>query len=242
MNVWPRRQALVFMSLVLLTLLLAGCGADLDLTVDFLKNEAWEATIEISFPVELSTAEMNSEAIEDQLDELAEQAAEDDVRISWEEDRVEGEQIYTVHMRGRGLDKLSNYAFDGDAEIEVEESGGRRIIHFNQYIMSTWELNSRTITLRGGEIIEGNGRFVDDQTMTWRNPYGEIDVRLTERSRFPWGRILGVLGGIVVASGLVVGGVKLWQSRWQLRAGPCPWCGFWIPKGARHCPGCGRRR
>ena len=145
-------------------------------------------------------------------------------------------------MKGKGLDTLSRSVFGGEAEIYADESTGRRLIHFSQYMGAGLGFNSQALTLRGGEIIAGNGRLVDDHTIAWDDPHGWIEATLTEGSRFGLGGVLSTVAGIVVVAGLVLGGVQWWRRRRVLRAAPCPWCDFWIPQGARYCPGFGRRR
>jgi hypothetical protein len=227
--------------LAFLTIVLAGCGAAVDVTVDFYRGENWQAVTEISFPVEALAMAGGAGEIEKQLDELVAAAAADDVRVSWEKTKAEGNLIYTIKMKGKGLDTLSRTVFDGEAEIYVDESSGRRLIHFGQYMSSGWGFSAQTLTLKGGEIIAGNGQLVDDRTITWENPSGRIEATLTERSRLGLGGILGIVGVVAVAA-LALGGVQWWQRSRVLPPVPCPWCGSWIPEGARYCPGCGRPR
>ena len=228
--------------LVLLALVLTACGGDVDITVDFYRGENWQAVTALSVPVEALAMAGGAGAIEKQLDEMVAAAAADNVRASWEKTEAEDNLVYTIEMKGKTLDTLSRAIFDGEAEIYADESSGRRLIHFSQYVSSGLGFNSQTITLRGGEIIAGNGRLVDDHTITWENPSGRIEATLTERSHFGLGGVLGIVAGIITVACLVAGSVQWWRRSRALRPVPCPWCGFWIPEGARHCPGCGRRR
>lgn len=228
--------------LALLALVLAGCGADVDVTVDFYRGENWQAVTELSVSAETLAMTGGAGEIEKQLDELVTAAEAEDVRASWEKTKAEDNLVYVVEMEGKGLDTLSRSVFDGEAEIYADESTGQRLIHFSQYVGSGLGFSSQTITLRGGEIIAGNGQLVDDRTITWENPSGRIEATLTERSRFGLGSILGIAAAIVVFAGLVVGGVQWWRRSRALRPVPCPWCGSWIPEGAGYCPGCGRPR
>jgi len=235
-------RSLGFLLLVVLTLVLTACEGDVDVTVDFYRGENWHAVTVLSVPTEALALAGGAGAIERELDELVAAAAADGVRASWEKTEAEGNLVYTIEMQGKGLDTLSRTVFDGEAEIYVDESTGQRLVHFSQYVSSGWGFSTQTITLRGGEIIAGNGRLVDDHTITWENPSGRIEATLTERSRLGLGGVLGIVAGIVVVTGLILGAVRLWRRSRALPPAPCPWCGFWIPEGARRCPGCGRRR
>jgi len=227
--------------LALLSLVLAGCGAVVDVTVDFYSGENWQAVMELSVPVELTMAG-GADDIGSQLDDLVAKAAADGVRVSWEETEANENVVYTIEMKGKGLDTLSRTIFDGQAEIHVDESTGRRLIHFGQYMNSGWGFSAQTLTLRGGKIIAGNGQLVDNHTITWQNPSGRIEATLTERSRFGLASALGILAGVIVVAGLVLGGIRWWRGSRSLPPTLCHWCGYSMPKGAHYCPACGRPR
>ena len=214
----------------------------MDVTIDFFRDEAWQAMLELSVSAETIAMAGGPTELENQLDQMVAEASAQDISTSWKRIESEDKVIYSVEMSGRGLDTLSQAVFDGEAEIYVDDSTGRRLIHFAQYASSGMEFTSQTITLRGGEIIAGNGRLVDDRTITWENPSGRIEATLTERSRFGQGGVLGGVVGVIVVGGLVYGGVQWWRRSRVRRPLPCPWCGSWIPEGARYCPACGRPR
>jgi len=228
--------------LAFLTLVLAGCGAAVDVTVDFFRGENWQAVTELSVPAETLAMAGGAGEIESHLDELVATAAADDVRAVWEKTEAEGNVVYTIEMRGKGLDTLSRAVFDGEAEIYVDESSGRRLIYFGQYVSPRLDFSAQTLTLSGGEIVAGNGQLVNDRTITWENPYGRIEATLTERSRFGLASILGIVAGMAAVAGLALGIVQLRRRSRAVPPVPCPWCGSWIPEGAPYCPGCGRPR
>lgn len=222
--------------------LLAGCG-HVDISADLYSGERWEAIVEIGFPVQAFAVYGESPAnIDDQLDEMVAGVRLEGVRASWDKTETDDELIYTIEMKGKGLDKLSSGAFEEEAEIYVEEIGGRRVVHFGYYVDPMLVMQPHSITLRGGEIIDGNGRLLDKGTMTWRNASGHLEATLTEQSRFSVSSGLRILALVVVGVALVTGGIYLWRRRRMTRPVPCPWCGFWVPPGARFCPGCGRSR
>jgi hypothetical protein len=233
-------RALLF---VLAAIALAGCGADLDVTIDFYRGEEWEAFLEIAISADVLALAGGPGEIESQLDELVASSASSDVRTSWKKaSGNEGELLYTIRMKGAGLEVLSQVVLDGNADIYVDESSGRRLVHFSQYTSTPIDFGSQSLTLRGGEIISGNGQLVDNQSITWENYYGRMEAVLTERSRFGLDSPLGIGAALLLVAGLVLAGVKLWQRKQTSSPAFCISCGAPIPEDARFCTNCGRAR
>lgn len=237
-----RNRALMGPTVAVLALALAGCGASVDIAIDFYRGEQWDATMLLGFPEEVLALAGGEDEMERQLDEIVSEATGVDIRASWQRTQVDNGLAYTIKMQGQGLDLLSETIFDGDAEIYADTSSGQRLIHFSQYVDPALGFSSYTIALRGGEIVGGNGQVIDGHTITWERPLGRIEATLTERSSFRLGRILGVLAGLVVIGALLYGGIQWWRRSRALPPAPCPWCGSWIPEGARYCTECGRPR
>jgi hypothetical protein len=227
---------------VVLALVLAGCGANVDIVVDFYRGGHWEASTVLGFSQKALALAGGADEIERQLDEMVSEATAADVRASWRRTEVDDGPAYAIEMRGQGLDLLSEAIFGGDARIYVDNSSGQRLIHFSQPIDLALGFSTYTIALRGGEIVGGNGQVLDRHTITWKQPSGQIEATLTERSGFRLGRALGVLASVVVVGGLLYGGLQWWHRSRALSPVPCPWCGSWIPEGARFCTECGRPR
>jgi hypothetical protein len=221
-------------------LLLVGCGGFMDVTIEFSANEQWQADVVYTLPAEVATL-AGPEELETALEEAAQGFEGEGVRTTWNSSESDGNVIYNIKITGTGLDRLAETVFDGDARIYAAETGGRRVIHFEHRgpmaMGAVWEL-----TLKGGEILSGNGRQIDKQTMSWRNHYGPVEATLTEPSSFDAGSLLGIAAGALALGAVVYGATRLGRRRQTLPSEICSGCGFLIPEGARFCPGCGRER
>ena len=239
MRIRHREQFSKVVLSAMLALVLVGCG-HLDVTTDFGRDGKWETAIQYTVSREI-LAMVGTQEITDWLDELVSEATTQGVRAQWKQKSAKDATVYVIEMKGEELDTLSQVVFDGKADISVDESNGRRLIRFSQYL-TEGDFETQTLTLRGGKIVDGNGRLVDSRTMTWENHYGDVYAVLTERGGMGVGGILGIVALSVVGIGIVLGGAYWWQRRRASGPAPCPACGFWIPEGARFCPGCGRPR
>lgn len=238
-NCEHKGQLLKVLLSAMLALVLVGCG-HVQVTTDFYRGGKWEAIIQYTISLE-TLAIVGDQEITNWLDNEISKATAQGVRAQWKQTKAKDAAAYVIEMKGEELDTLSQVVFDGEADVRVDESDGRRLIRFSQYLTGA-DFESQTLTLRGGKIIDGNGRLVDSRTMTWENHYGDAYAILTERGSVGVGGILGIVALVVVGIGIVLGGVYWWQRRRASGPAPCPACGFWIPEGARFCPGCGRPR
>ena len=239
-----RRRRAVVIALFILSITLIGC-TDVNVTVDFFPHERWEADLEVIVPGDTLLRVATEQQVENQLSALAEQAEAYGVRVQRSRSSRQGDVVYLMEMEGKGLYSLSQLAFGGNAEIYVEELGGQRQIHFGQLINPELDFNSLSITLRGGNILSHNGYLIDQHTVTWRDPYGWIEATLTEHPP-DWVSLLIELGpyivgilGLLIAFGLLRGLWRIWRRKRSPKRKRCPQCQFLLPKGSRHCPGCG---
>lgn len=225
----------IWLTLFLMAFSLVACGGAVDQTVTFYTNENWTAETKLSLPAELFAFTGTTE-IERQVEEQAHQWRAQGAKVSWKASSEGSTQIYTFNLSGQGLHLLNSIVFDGNADLYIDDSSGKRQVYFNRRITRGLfdDLSRYTLTLRGGEVIYGNGRQIDRRTMQWINPSGHIEAVFTERSRLNVGILL--LLGLAL---LVVGGGWLLFRR---RPGPCPHCGQWLEAGARYCPSCGNSR
>ena len=150
------RQGLpIWLLLSATAMLLVGCGGFMDVTVEFAANEQWEADVVYTLPADL-VALTGPQEVEAALEDEAESFEAKGARMTWKSSESDGDLIYSVKVTGTGLDRLAETVFYGDARIYLEERDGRRVIHFSHSeslgMGAVWEL-----TLKGGEILSGNG-------------------------------------------------------------------------------------
>lgn len=236
--VWQYRYAFPF--LLLIALLVVGCGGQIDQTVTLYKDEAWAAEMSISLPAEAvallgSTAELD-QSIEDGVAEIRAMGAD----ASWSSSREDTTLIYTIESSGEGYAVLQETVFGGNAEIYSQNVGGEEQIYFAYNGGGDLSGAFFTLTLVGGEIISSNGQQIDDSTVQWTNMYGPMEAVLVGKSRFNIWLVLiplVLLGGIGVVA--VAGGGLFFLSS---RPAFCPHCGAQMSRGAKFCPACGQAR
>jgi hypothetical protein len=231
-----RKQQLFWLVFTLTAVtLLTACGGAVDQSVTFYKNEAWEAETKLSLPGEL-VAFGGAAEVERQVEDQARQWRAQGANVSWKSSRDGTTLIYTFDLRGQGLNVLNATVFNGEAAIQVQQSGNKRHIHFSRQVSRGLfdELTRYTLALHGGEVISGNGRQLNRGSMEWINPSGRMEAVLTEKGRLNFTALL--LPGL--ALGVVAGGWLIFRRR----PGPCPHCGQWLEAGARFCPACGQSR
>jgi hypothetical protein len=231
-----RRHRLLGWSLLLTAVtFLAACGGAVDQSVTFFKNEAWEAETKLSLPGEL-VALTGAGEIERQVEDQARKWRAQGANVSWKSSRDGSTLIYTFELRGQGFNVLSATVFDGEAAIQVQQSGNQRRIHFSRQVSRGIldELTGYSLTLHGGEIVSGNGRQLNRGSMEWVNPSGRMEAVLTEKGRLS----LTILFFPGLALALLAGGWLMFRRR----PGPCHRCGQWLEAGARFCPSCGQSR
>ena len=221
---------------------LVGCGADIDQSVTFYRNEQWSAEIKLGISAEMVALLGSPAEIESELDNWVTEAKQIGVDASWKSSQDGGTLIYTLEANGTGYDALKEIMFDNRTEIAVLEEGGKRHIHFSQPVSrDLLDANRYTITLTGSEIISSNGTALGRGSVQWINPSGRMEAVLTEKSRFNVGLWLLILALVAGISG---GGWYVWQQRNQRMAAIparfCIHCGLSLGPQARFCPNCGQ--
>lgn len=229
----------IFITVVLS--LLSGCGADIDQSVTFYRNEAWEADMSFSIDAETLALFSNPGEIETELDKAVQEAEAMGVKASWDSRRKDTTLIYTIHTEGEGLATLREIAFDGSGQLTVTEVEGKRQIFFSQPSSGSFmDASQYTLTLTGGEIISSNGQKIDNNTVQWTNPAGRMEAVLTEKGRFSLGTLLLVL---VLVAGVGGGGWFFWQKKSPAATAVfCVTCGQPMAPQAQFCPKCGQKR
>ncbi len=231
---------LTFPFLLLLALLVVGCGGQIDQTVTLYKDETWAAEMSIRLPAEAvallgSTTELD-QSIEEGVAEIQAMGAD----ASWSSRREDTTLIYTIESSGDGYAVLQEAVFGGNAEIYTQNVGGEEQIYFAYDGGGDLSGAFFTLTLIGGEIISTNGQQIDDSTVQWANMYGTMEAVLVGKSRFNIWLILiplVLLGGIGVVA--LAGGGLVFLSR---RPAFCPKCGAQMAQRAKFCPSCGHAR
>jgi hypothetical protein len=239
-----KQQPILYSLLVVMTasfLFLVGCGAEIDESVTFYRDEQWSTEFKLSTSAEMIALLGSPAEIERELDELVTEAKELGIDASWNSSRQDRTLIYTIQGKGKGYDALNEFMFDNRAQIWVEEDGGKRHIHFSQPVSRDFiDANRYTVTLTGGEIISSNGTALDRGSVQWVNPSGRMEAVLTEKSRFNLGLWLFIL---VLVAGIGGGGWYVLQQRNQQAAAPtrfCIHCGHSLGPQAQFCPNCGQ--
>lgn len=194
-----------FAALVVLALLLSGCGGAVTEEIWLNGGERWEVDLTFSLTESEHSMLQGSLDQEDEWDELVEEAKEEGISLDWDRrEEEDGGVTYIVTMEGQGLDKLNEATFDGEADLRKDEAGH---IHLAWTPTSTSMLRSYSLTIHGGEIISSNADEETDDSVTWHNP-SRVQVELTEDGS-PMVAILAVgmacacLAGLVVIGGVV---------------------------------------
>jgi hypothetical protein len=229
------------LSMVTVVFFLVGCGADIDQSVTFYRNEQWSAEIKLGTSAEMVALLGSPAEIERELDSWVTEAKQIGVDASWKSSQEGRTLIYTLEANGTGYDALKEMMFDNRTQITVIEEEGKRHIHFSQPVSRDFlDANRYTITLTGGEIISSNGTVLDRGSVQWVDPSGRMEAVLTEKSRFRIGLWLLI---IALVAGIGGGGWYVWQQQNQQTAAPtrfCINCGHSLGPQAQFCPSCGQ--
>lgn len=230
------------LSMVTAVFFLVGCGANIDQSVTFYRNEQWSAEINLGTSAEMVALLGSPAEIERELDGWVTEAKQIGVDASWKSSQEGRTLIYTLEANGTGYDALKEMMFDNRTQITVIEEEGKRHIHFSHPVSRDFlDANRYTITLTGGEIISSNGAVLDRGSVQWVDPSGRMEAVLTEKSRFRIGLWLFILALVAGISG---GGWYVWQQRNQRMAAIparfCIHCGLSLGPRARFCPNCGQ--
>lgn len=199
-----------------LLLFLAACGARVDQTVTFFDGEGWDADVRITLPQEVIAFAAAQAQLDAEIANLARDLEAAGAEVSYEVEQEEGLITYIIDAKGSGLDILRQVAFDG-ADIQMQLVDGQEQIFFRMNV--PYDLAGGTITLIGDEVIDSNGRIVDDGKVQWVNASGRIEAIIVPKSRFGGQALLLPLGLAVAFIGLVAVGVR--RSRSQ-PAAPLP--------------------
>lgn len=213
-------------------LFLTACGADVEQTVTFKRDEAWEAEMVIILPPETAALAGGLGAIESQLAEAMDELEVMGVTTSLEPGRDnDGNPTYTIYTAGQRLDILENIAFD-NGSLSAQMVDGQRQIAVDYY--PDLSDGNFTLTLIGGKVISSNGEEIGGGKVRWVNP-GRVQAVLTEKSPFNFAILLIPAG---IALFVVVGLVVV-----RLNRGPhCFNCGYRLSSQAIFCPNCGAPR
>lgn len=213
-------------------LFLTACGADVEQTVTFKRDEAWEADMVLILPPQTVALAGGLDIIDSQLAEYIDELEVMGVTTSLEPGRDnDGNPTYTIRTEGQGLDILDGVAFD-NGSLSLQTVNGQRQVVVDYYpdLLD----GNFSLTLIGGEVISSNGEEIGGGKVRWVNP-GRVQAVLTEKSSFPIALLLIPAG---IALFVVVGLVVV-----RLNRGPrCFNCGYRLSSQSVFCPNCGAPR
>lgn len=241
------KQALLLILIAITAVFfLAGCGADIDRRVTFLRDEAWEAEMEFGLPAQLMMMLGSPESFEAELAEGVAEWEASGADVSWDSRREDTALIYTFEVKGTGLALLNEIVFDDEASMTAVEIEGQRQIQFSYFVSGDLlDANSNTLTLEGGEVLSSNGTALNRGTVQWVNPRGRVEAVLTEKSGSGLGSLL--LFGLLLA-GVGGAGWYFWKQRQQTQLQMqsaltfCANCGTPLNPQAKFCPNCGQQQ
>lgn len=218
-------------------LLLTGCPT-IDMEVTFYGGERWEYSAEFIFTKAAVEMMGGAEAAEDSL--RSELAAFPELDVSIRQERRDQDVVFHVTTKGEGWETLSDFAFDGRADI-TRQNGE---IHIQASIPPEIGMMLSSLTLHGGRVIESNADQVISGRAIWNNPSGTIWVTLTDKRPAD-----GLIVPLIVIFGLlVVGGVVVFAYLGKRKSLAkitvpveiaCPQCGTASSSGDKFCQNCG---
>lgn len=216
---------------LLLAVLAAGCEelslVDLEQSITVFRGEEWEAGMVIRMPpetIELIGSEAEARAmIEQELaGEYGATLMDSGIQMDWKSETSElGELVYTFTLRGTGLDSLKAAMLDEDSRLVATIVDGQRQIVLSHYPgFQGLFLRNYSLTLTGGRFLSSNGQQVDEDTVQWIDPSGQIEAVFTEKARFDPVRILLPIlcaAAIAIMAAMVVFAV-IWFARRRVQA------------------------
>jgi hypothetical protein len=234
-------HTMFFVLIPIVLLLLTGCGADIDQSVTFYRGEAWETDMSFSIDAETLALFSDPAELEAELDNAVQEAESRGAKASWDSRRQDTTLIYTIHVKGNGLEMLNDIAFDSRAQLSVSELDGKRQIFISYPVRNDFlSANQYTLTINAGEIISTNGREIKKGTVQWTNPSGRVEAVLTAKGGFSLVYLLEVVVLVIGLGGL---GWFLMHFRGQQQTAVfCGTCGQSMAPQAQFCPKCGQKR
>jgi hypothetical protein len=245
------------LAVLMIALIISSCGSVLetDTTINLHSNERWEAEVQLVFaPQQLVLV---SSQLEGELTKRIRKFQDSGIKASWRrEENPSGKNIvYIITAKGQGFDKLNGAVFDGKPALQVDNSSGQNLIIFNHSpgLSSLGFVLRQTFTLSGGRLVSSNGHQVDNRTVTWTNPTGNMEAVFAESTETPW-FLFGLIALGLFAT-LVVGNLFKSRKKPAIQTGSfsemtpitpaprfCSQCGSVLPNEAMFCPECGKQR
>jgi len=242
-------------------LFLSGCGGEVDREVTFFNDETWKANLKFIISEEAMASLGSPEMIENELRNFVAEAEQEGLKASWKSRQEDRGYQYDINIEGQDLSLLNEVVFEGNARINRVEIDGSQAISFTAAMTGDiLSANQNTVTIHGGEILNGNGTMINDGTIQWVNPTGTIEATLIPKGKFNLGTLL-----IIILLAAVIGGVG-WYFLKQTTKSPtiggsstqafpksaatksttqnvyCVYCGEVIDPSAKFCPHCGKNQ
>ena len=209
MRFLPGWKFVHFFGILLIMVTVAGCNgvgsADVEMTV--YTSETYEMTITFSIPTEYLSMVGGTSEIENRLDEMVQQAADDGEKVTWERDKKAqaGEVGYIIKASGKGFDNV-----DTGFTIQPTVYDGKDALEFNGDFSDFATFGDFSFALHGKEILETNGTEFEKGMVRWYNAYQPAHAIFTPKEHINWTQVgAGLIVGLVCLGTLLAAGVTI---------------------------------
>lgn len=211
----PRRRLALMVLAALVCLLLSSCSAgaaEMDITV--YTGDRYELKAIVSIPTDALAWVGGQAVIESELESLVAEAKAQGKDVSWRQ--LESEQSDAIQYEIRtGITKITGADTEGFTWRQVRHNNRQAYrFEFPSYAEMSRGLQSFTLTLHAGRILESNGRQIDARTVRWSGPNQTPYAVVQPKGTTAWITLAGT-GLLLVAAILLLvaaGGLTLYLA------------------------------